>query len=347
MDVSDSLSVLLVDDEVRTLELLGEVLTRGSFTVELASEPRAAIDLLKSGRFDAVVTDVVFHGVADGTQILAAARELQPGAVVVLMTGYPVIEGAVAAIKGGAFDYLQKPVDPVVVGATIQRAVRERAMEGEDLGFDELVDILSGMVAHTVERIDPYTAGHGERSRRYARHLSDHLGIERPVREKLELAAIAHDYGKIYLDDLGFLTKKGPLTDEEYAEVKKHPLLGARKLGSHERLKEVKEWVAEHHEKWDGSGYPHGKAGEEISLPGRILGVVEVFDSLATKRSYKEAWKLDRMLEFFREQREKAFDPQVLDPFVALLEEHGVAWLRQPKLDREARAGREARERVT
>jgi len=347
MDRSDTLNVLLVDDEVRTLELLGEVLTRQGFEIELASEPRAAIDLLKSGTFDAVVTDVVFHGVADGTQVLAAARELQPTAVVLLMTGYPVLEGAVAAIKGGAFDYIQKPVDPIVVGATIQRAVRERAMEGEDLGFDELVDILSGMVAHTVERIDPYTAGHGERSRRYARLLADHLGIERSVREKLELAAIAHDYGKIYLDDLGFLTKNGPLTEEEYTEVKRHPLLGARKLGSHERLTEVKEWVAEHHEKWNGSGYPHGKSGEEISLPGRILGVVEVFDSLATKRSYKEAWELDRVLEFFRDQREQAFDPMVVDPFVAMLEEHGVAWLRQPKLDREARQQREARERVS
>jgi putative two-component system response regulator len=301
MRSTQPLRVLLVDDEVRTLELLGEVLVRQGFEVELASEPRAAMDLLKGGPFDAVVTDMVFHGVADGTQVLAAARELQPTAVVVLMTGYAVIEGAVAAIKGGAFDYLEKPVDAVVLGATIQRAIRERAMDGEDLGFDELVDILSGMVAHTIERIDPYTAGHGERSRRYARLLAEHLGLERSIREKLELAAIAHDYGKIYLDDLGFLTKKGPLTDAEYREVQKHPALGARKLGSHKRLREVKEWVAEHHEKWDGTGYPNRKKGEEISIPGRILGVVEVFDSLATKRSYKEAWELGRVLEFFRE----------------------------------------------
>jgi putative two-component system response regulator len=342
MRSTQPLRVLLVDDEVRTLELLGEVLVRQGFEVELASEPRAAMDLLKGGPFDAVVTDMVFHGVADGTQVLAAARELQPTAVVVLMTGYAVIEGAVAAIKGGAFDYLEKPVDAVVLGATIQRAIRERAMDGEDLGFDELVDILSGMVAHTIERIDPYTAGHGERSRRYARLLAEHLGLERSTREKLELAAIAHDYGKIYLDDLGFLTKKGPLTDAEYREVQKHPALGARKLGSHERLREVKEWVAEHHEKWDGTGYPNRKKGEEISIPGRILGVVEVFDSLATKRSYKEAWELGRVLEFFREQRERAFDPLVLDPFVALLEEHGTAWLRQPRLDRRARKQQKA-----
>ena len=256
--------------------------------------------------------------------------------MVVLITGYPAVEGAVAAIKGGAFDYLRKPVEPMVLSATIHRAIRERAMRSPGLAFDELVDILSDMVANTIERIDPYTAGHGERTRRYARLLAEHLGVDRATTEKLELAAIAHDYGKIFLDDLGFLTKPGPLTAEEYKEVQKHPALGAEKLGDHERLREIGTWVAEHHEKWDGTGYPLRKRADDISLCGRILGVVEVFDSLATRRSYKEAWELERVCEYFRDQRARAFDPAVLDPWVALLEEHGVAWLQQPELDRQA-----------
>ena len=330
--------VLLVDDEVRTLELIGEVLQRQGFEVSLAETSRAAMTQLRKATFDAVVTDVVFDGHEEGGEVLAATRKLQPAAVVILMTGYPVIEGAVSAIKLGALDYLQKPVDPVVLAAMVNRALRERAMDSENLGFAELVDILSGMVAHTIERIDPYTAGHGARTRRYCRLVAEYLGLDVPTIEKLELAAIAHDYGKIYLDDLGFLTKNGPLTDAEYTEVKRHPALGAKKLGSHGRLREVCQWIAQHHEKWDGTGYPHGLAGEDISLPGRILGVVEVFDSLATKRSYKKAWPLEQVLEFFGEQREKAFDPQVLDPFVGLLEEHGVEWLQQPERDRRARA---------
>ncbi|MEM7517571.1 MAG: HD domain-containing phosphohydrolase, partial [Planctomycetota bacterium] len=145
------------------------------------------------------------------------------------------------------------------------------------------------------------------------------------------------------LDDLGFLTKKGPLTAAEYKEVQKHPALGARKLGTHPHLQDVCKMVAEHHEKWDGSGYPKRLKEHEISVPGRILGVVEVFDSLSTKRSYKEPWELQKMLDFFEAQRGRAFDPETLDHFLALLEIHGDEWLAQPQKD--LQLAKEKRER--
>jgi putative two-component system response regulator len=327
-------SVLLVDDEARTIEVIGAVLERHGFGVTLARSSRDATELLERRNFDAVVSDVLFEGAADGLEVLRAARELQPTSVVVLMTGHPLLEGAVSAIKRGAFDYLQKPVDPVVLAAQLHRAIRERTWDHENLGFDELVEILSGMVANTIERIDPYTAGHGERTRRYCNLLAEKIGIDLHTRERLQLAAIAHDYGKIYLDDLTFLTKRGQLTAAEYLQVQRHPLLGAEKLGNHSRLREVCQWVAEHHERWDGTGYPYRRRGEEISLPGRVLCVVEVFDSLATKRSYKEAWGLQKVLDFFETQRELAFDPDVLDAFLGLLNQHGERWMAQPDLDR-------------
>ena len=325
--------VLLVDDERGTIETLGFVLEREGFRVTLHTEPDSAIAELGRSSFDAVVSDVVFEGTAAGGRVLRAARELRPDAVVVLMTGYPLIEGAVAAMKDGAADYLQKPVDPTILAATLHRALRERSLEPENLEFAELVDILSGMVANTIERIDPYTAGHGERTRRYCGLIAASVGLDERTRERLELAAIAHDYGKIYLDDIGFLTKKGPLTDSEYLSVQAHPRLGAEKLGSHPRLQDVCLWVAEHHERWDGQGYPDRKKCEETSLPGRILGVVEVFDSLATERSYKKAWKLPKMMEWFEGQRGKAFDPDVVDVFLDALGRGGDAWIQEPRLD--------------
>jgi len=329
-------SILLVDDEPRTLELIGAVLDRQGLQVTLASSTASALELLRSIAFDGVVTDVVFDGAAEGGEILAAARELQPNAVVLLMTGYPAVEGAVSAIKGGALDYLQKPVDPVVLAATIHRALRERRMHDEGLEFADFRDILSDMVANTIERVDPYTAGHGERTRRYCCILAEETGLDVQQKNRLELAAIAHDYGKIYLDDLTFLTKPGPLTADEYKEVQKHPALGAEKLGNHDYLRDVCQYVAEHHEKWDGSGYPKRLEGEDISLPGRILGVVEVFDSLSTKRSYKDVWELPKTVEFFTAQRERAFDPEILDVFLGLLEAHGEEWMAQPQKDLEA-----------
>jgi putative two-component system response regulator len=331
-----SKSVLLVDDEVRNLELIAAVLDHQGFQTTLAHTPKAAIELLRTLRFDTVVTDVVFDGFAEGASVLAAARDLQPRAVVVLMTGYPQIEGAVSAIKAGAHDYIQKPVDPILLSAFLHRALKEREIEKDNLSFADLIEILSAMVANTIERVDPYTAGHGSRTRKYCRYLAEELGLERARTERLELAAIAHDYGKIYLDDLGFLTKNGPLTSEEFAAVQKHPLLGARKLGHHEQLAEVRRFVAEHHEKFDGTGYPKRLKGDEIAIESRILCVVEVFDSLATKRSYKDVWPLGKVQTFFAEQREKAFDPTVLAPFLTLLERHGERWIRQPAMDLEA-----------
>ena len=331
--------VLLVDDEYGTIELLAAVLERQGFDVSLANSSRAAIELLKSIQFDGVVTDVLFEGQPEGEAILSACRELCPGAVVVLMTGYPVIEGAVSAIKSGALDYLQKPVDPMKLSATLHRAIRERRFHSDSLGFQDLVDILSDMVANTIERVDPYTAGHGDRTRRYCRLIAQDLGLDRRTTERLELAAIAHDYGKIYLDDLGFLTKEGPLTPQEYREVQRHPELGAEKLGNHKHLEEVCRYVAEHHEKWDGTGYPQRLKGEEISAPGRILGVVEVFDSLSTRRSYKEPWDLPKTMDFFEAQSGRAFEPAVVETFLGLLEKNGEEWLQAPERDRLAASG--------
>ncbi len=326
-------SVLLVDDEPRTLELLGAVLEHQGFQPTLARSPQAGIDLLRTIRFDAVVSDIVFDGFAEGSLVLAAARDLQPHAIILLMTGYPRIEGAVSAIKAGALDYIQKPVDPIVLAAVLHRALKEREIERPNLVFKDLIEILSGMVANTIERVDPYTAGHGARTRKYCRFLAEKLGLSRERTEHLELAAIAHDYGKIYLDDLGFLTKKGPLTDEEFKAVQRHPQLGAKKLGHHAQLAEVRRFVAEHHEKWDGTGYPLRLSGDQIALESRILCVVEVFDSLATKRSYKDVWPLAKVQAHFAEQRGKAFDPLVLDPFLLLLENEGERWMRAPAED--------------
>ena len=125
-------------------------------------------------------------------------------------------------------------------------------------------------------------------------------------------------------------------TEAEYREVQRHPTLGAEKLGDHHQLQDVCRYVVEHHEKWNGAGYPRGIAGEQISLPGRILGVVEVFDSLSTRRSYKDVWELERTIEFFRGQRGEAFDPEVIDEFLPLLEEHGEEWIAAPQKDLEA-----------
>jgi putative two-component system response regulator len=331
--------VLLVENDASLLERFGMCLESQGFDVELARTARDAIRALGARRFDAVVSDVDFDGQPEGHQVLQAARELQPCAIVLLLSDHPEVEDAVSAMKLGAYEYLQKPIDPRLLANCVQRGIKERELASPALEFGELAEILSFMVAQSIERVDPYTAGHSERTRLYARTLARKIGVDAPSLERLELAAIAHDYGKIHLENLSFLTKTSSLTASEYRDVQRHPLLGAQKLGGgNPRLREVCRYIAEHHERWDGTGYPRRLKGDEISLPGRILGVVEVFDSLSTKRSYKEVWELSRTIEFFSAQRGRAFDPDVLDVFVSLMEAHGEAWMRASELESSAGA---------
>lgn len=333
MESDRPLRVLLVDDEQSTLDIIGAVLGAQGFDVHLSASPENAIAAVEAQSFDAVVTDVMFDGVSAGEQVLEATRSLRPEAVCILITGYPRVDAAVQAMKFGATDYITKPVDPAAVGETIQRAVGERRLGREELPFQDLVDILSGLVAKSIESVDPYTAGHGERTRRYCRLVAEDFGLDPKTVERLELAAIAHDYGKIFLDDIGFLTKKGPLTPQERREMQRHPLVGAERLGEHPQLTHVVRFIKEHHERWDGLGYPYRLKAGEISRPGRILCVVEVFDSLTTRRSYKNAWSLEKTMDYFESQSGRAFEPDILDTFLGLLEKNGQSWLDAPKAD--------------
>lgn len=327
------LHVLLVDDEPAILEVLGTVLEAQGLSLRLAATVEDAVRAIETEPFDAVVTDVVFDGRPRGEEVLAAANHHLPNAVCILITGFPRVDAAVQAIKLGASDYLTKPVEPTAVFETIRRAVNERKLGGEHVPFNDLVEILSGLVAKSIETVDVYTAGHGNRTRRYCKLVAEDFGLDRTTVEQLELAAIAHDYGKIFLDDLGFLTKKGPLTPNERREMQKHPLVGAKQLGSNPCMREVVQFIAEHHERWDGLGYPHRLKASEISRPGRILCVIEVFDSLTTIRSYKKAWSIQKTLDFFESQAGRAFDPEILDTFLPLLEVNGRSWVETTKSD--------------
>ena len=151
---------MLFRSEPAVLEVLAAVLGSQGFTVVTETQATVAAALIerqaaKGAPFSAVVTDVMFEGRTEGDAVLAACRSASPRTVVVLMTGYPALEGAVSAIKQGAQDYIQKPVDPQALAQLLHRALSERRIHREDVSYLDLVDILSDMVAHTIERVDP------------------------------------------------------------------------------------------------------------------------------------------------------------------------------------------------
>jgi len=199
------------------------------------------------------------------------------------------------------------------------------------------------MLAGAVDEKDPYTRGHSDRVTRYSLQIAREMGLDDVFLETLRISAQLHDVGKIGIPD-AILTKPGKLTTEEFETIqkhcgfgkrifesltdsewsvwRKHAELGQRILG--ECKSPVLEMAAQialtHHEKWDGTGYPIGLAGEDIPLVGRITAVADVFDALSTKRAYKPAFPLEKCFEILREGRAKHFDPKVLDAFFAARE---------------------------
>lgn len=164
------------------------------------------------------------------------------------------------------------------------------------------------------------TGNHVKRVAEYSYILALALGMSRSDADLLKMASPMHDIGKVAIPD-SVLKKPGKLTEEEYEVMKSHAVIGYNLLKNSKRhiLKTAAIVAEQHHEKWNGQGYPRGLAGEDIHIFGRITGIADVFDALASDRVYKKAWELDRILNLFKDERGHHFDPAVVDAFMESL----------------------------
>jgi len=177
------------------------------------------------------------------------------------------------------------------------------------------------MLAKVVEGRDPYTHGHIDRVVSYARRLAYALGWPEDRMPTLELGARLHDLGKIAVRD-EVLNKKGPLTVQEWEEMRQHPTTGARMLEPSTYLSGAIPYVLYHHERWDGSGYPHGLAGRAIPIEGRLMAVVDVYDALTTSRPYHPARPSREVIEYMQLRSGSLFDPELVDAFIEVLRQN-------------------------
>ncbi|MBM4345073.1 MAG: HD domain-containing protein [Deltaproteobacteria bacterium] len=171
-------------------------------------------------------------------------------------------------------------------------------------------------LARAAEYRDGDTGEHVERMSSYAQAIARQMGLNAEEQALIKLAAPMHDVGKIGIRD-AILLKNGRLTADEWEVMKQHPTIGAQILhGSRSRLLQMAEEIAlSHHEKWDGTGYPQGAAGETIPLVGRIVALADVFDALTTPRVYKDAWSVEDAVAHIRRESGKHFDPRVVEAF--------------------------------
>ena len=302
--------ILVVDDEPEVLSGVQAILEPAGYRLTCLPDLESALGVLEQNRFELVLTDLYLGGNDLGYRLAERARELRPAVPVILLTGRPSFDGAQEALRTKVVEIVVKPVQAHELVSTCRRIILETELGRRTEALEAENRVLAEVLPRAIEVNEPNTHGHAERVVFYADALARQCDISDEDREALRLASLLHDVGKIGVPNT-ILKKAGPLTDSEREVIQQHPQFGYEILEPLEGWENVRNWVYQHHERWDGSGYPNGLQGADVDLPGRILIVAEVFDALAEKRSYKPAWELPRISEYYRHQAGKQFDPDL------------------------------------
>lgn len=272
----------------------------------------------------------------DGYQVLAKVREVDPDyPPIIVLTAQSDRESRIKALDLGARDFLAKPFDRVELMTRIRNMLEVRimttAMKNQNMILDAMVkertQELNDTRLEVIRRLgraaeyrDDMTGFHIIRMSRYSQLLGLAAGMSDAEAEVLLNASPMHDIGKIGIPDR-VLLKPGKLDAEEWKIMQTHVDIGVEILsGSDSELMNMAAEVAQnHHEKWDGSGYPRALVGEKIPLTGRVVAIADVFDALTTERPYKKAWPIEKAVEFLQEQKSKHFEPRLVDLFIEIL----------------------------
>lgn len=312
--------VLVVNDDPSVCRCLQAELAACGLACRTASNTVEAIRLVGEFPFRAVVTDITMPEV-NGLELLAYTRRTRPDCRVILVTGSSRREYLAQAIMLGAYDYLDQPVDPAELAALVSRAVGEedhppplpqRAAAAIEAARHVKMAALESVRAlvRAVEAKDHYTRRHSEQVAFYAVSLAEGQGLPEATVECIRTAALLHDVGKIGVPDR-VLTKAGPLNDREFAFIRRHPELGADILANITVFGREAELVRHHHENWDGTGYPHGLAGEETPLGARVIQAADCLDAMLMERTYKPSLPLPAVMGEFRRCAGSQFDPRL------------------------------------
>jgi len=359
-------TVLFVDDEVNILKALQRLLRSENMNVLCASRAADALDLLDKHPTQVVVTDQRMPEMS-GVDFLAHVRERQPDIVRMMLTGYTEMKVAVDAInRGEIYRLITKPWNDDELRATLRQAFDHADLKAEIKRLNQvkreqnfkLQDMNRNLEAKVRERTkqlaekhqqlrtayvqtiralseavdakDAYTRGHSERVGVYASKIAREMNFPKEVIERVYIAGLLHDVGKIGVRD-AVITKPERLTPAEYEEIKAHPEIGYRILEPVEFLRDVAPCVRHHHEWYDGSnrGYPDRLMGEQIPLPSRIILVADTVEAMTSDRPYRKALSLEAVVSEIEKYTGSQFDPIVTDAFLRLLEREGESFIKK------------------
>lgn len=325
----ETMRALVVDDEPRLRQLLVRVLSHDGFECRDAADGAAALDVLDTWPAALVLSDLRMPGI-DGIELLRRARARHPDTAVVIVTAVADVEMAVRCLALGAADYLTKPFHLEEVRARVRQALSRRMLEVENRAYQRALEMRVADQARRLERLflasvtsladalevkDPYTRGHSLRVARYAAAIGRAMGADAETLRQLELGGHLHDLGKIGVRE-AVLNKAGPLTDDEYAHIMTHPVIGWRLLlPLLEDAPLALAMVRSHHERYDGRGAPDGLAGDAVPLVARVAAVADSFDAMTSHRPYRQGLTLEAALGELGRCAGTQFDPAAVAAF--------------------------------
>ncbi len=333
--------ILIIDDEPNVLSVLNSLLS-SAHDCRTATSAIEAIEYLKEEPYDLVLSDIVMPGMS-GLELLAEITRLSRETVVILISGNLNIQNAIEALRRGAFDYVTKPFNLSDVETAVARALRHQSLVKANQQYEhhleQLVDVRTSelTVANTnlnstleklylnyratlralaaaLEARDVETKGHSERVVSYCIRLGKRIGLIDRELITLENGALLHDIGKIGVPD-GILLKRGALTEDEWSYMRRHVEFGAQILRGIDFLEGARQIVAQHHERYDGSGYPTHKEGDQICLGARIFAVADAVDAMTSDRPYRAARSFDDAADELIRCAGAHFDPLVVQAF--------------------------------
>lgn len=327
--------ILVVDDTVANLQLLSNILKEEGYKVRPAMNGKMALQAVKQKAPNLILLDIKMPDM-DGYEVCKVLKDNMETRDIPVLFISALNDSAdkVQAFSLGGVDYITKPFQFDEVKARVathlqlrdyQENLQEKIEEGlaeirllnqEIMDTQREVLVTMGEICETRSH---ETGQHVKRVAEYSYLLATLAGLEEA--ELIKQASPMHDIGKMAIPD-SVLNKPGKLDAEEWKIMKTHTSLGHQMLSASKRpiIKMASTIALEHHEHWDGGGYPQGLSGEDIHIAGRITALADVFDALGCKRCYKEAWPEEKVLNVLREERGRQFDPRLIDLFFAYLD---------------------------
>lgn len=325
----EAVEVVIVDDDRTSLELAGAFVERVGHPVRTFSRPLEALEAIRARPPQILLTDMVMPDLS-GVELAKEARHVDPDVGVVLMTAYGDQGTAEATMGLDITTLLAKPIGLEELRRALQQAYLQRAANDHHRAMvtwmydamarnaGEIRDVTLSTLSSLMNVLDtrsPHFKGHSRAVALQSAALAAHLGLDEATVEMVRTAGMLHDVGMSAVPD-AIVDKSGALTPEEQALVRSHCEVAVAILEPMKHIREAVRYVLEHHERLDGSGYPHGKKGDEISLGGQIVGISEAWVAILESRAYRAGSSREEAAEVLRAHQDEWFTRALVDALV-------------------------------